>query len=442
MSLQSYFYEIADHLRTLLRGEEVFTSSLAAEDSDFVRFNHNRVRQAGAVTQRWLSVDLIEGRRHAGGSCGLSGDRETDRARVGRLIEQLREQRRNLPEDPYLLYATDVRSSERVLPAQLPEGGAAVDEIQLASRDRDLVGIYAAGGIHAGFANSLGQRNWYSTRSFNFDWSLYLGGDKAVKAGYAGFAWERDLFETKMAEAVEQLTVLAQPARTLTPGRYRVYLAPAAMDEIVAMLAWGGFGLRAHRTKTTPLLRMIEDGARLHPAVSMSENTAEGVAAEFQDAGFLRPERVPLIEAGAYRECLVSPRSAVEYGAETNGASGGEAPLSVDMQGGALPAENVLHELGTGLLVSNLHYLNFSDRTACRTTGMTRFATFWVEHGVIQAPVNVMRFDETIYRMLGENLVALTSEREMILDPLTYGGRSTRSARLPGALVEDFTFTL
>jgi predicted Zn-dependent protease len=92
--------------------------------------------------------------------------------------------------------------------------------------------------------------------------------------------------------------------------------------------------------------------------------------------------------------------------------------------------------------VSNLWYLNFSDRTACRATGMTRFATFWVEHGVIQSPVEVMRFDETIYRMLGENLVGMTAERELILDPGTYFQRSTDSARLPGALVEDFSLTL
>jgi hypothetical protein len=65
-----------------------------------------------------------------------------------------------------------------------------------------------------------------------------------------------------------------------------------------------------------------------------------------------------------------------------------------------------------------------------------------VEGGVIQAPVNVMRFDDTVYRLFGENLVGLTREREMLLDPLTYGARSTRSARLPGALVDDFTFTL
>ena len=47
---------------------------------------------------------------------------------------------------------------------------------------------------------------------------------------------------------------------------------------------------------------------------------------------------------------------------------------------------------------------------------MTRFACFWVEEGQIVAPINVMRFDETLYRVLGENLIDLTCEREMILD--------------------------
>ncbi len=126
----------------------------------------------------------------------------------------------------------------------------------------------------------------------------------------------------------------------------------------------------------------------------------------------------------------------------TNGASGDEFPQSVDVGAGDLPSDDVLRRLDTGIYINNLWYLNFSDRPNCRTTGMTRFATFWIENGRIQAPLNVMRFDETVYRALGENLVGLTSEREMILDPQTYSGRSTCSSRLPGALVEEFTLTL
>lgn len=42
---------------------------------------------------------------------------------------------------------------------------------------------------------------------------------------------------------------------------------------------------------------------------------------------------------------------------------------------------------------TQLWYLNFSDRPGGRITGMTRFASFWVEDGRIVAPLNVMRFD-------------------------------------------------
>jgi predicted Zn-dependent protease len=296
--------------------------------------------------------------------------------------------------------------------------------------------------MHAGFANSFGQRNWDSSANFNLDWSFFHAADKAVKGTYAGTAWDSTQLARKAEASAEQMTVLRQPARRLSPGRYRVYLAPAAVSELLGVLGWGGFGLRAHRTKTTPLLKMIEDGARLHASVSVSENTAEGIAPGFQEAGFIRPDQVSLIEGGAYRDCLVSPRSALEYGVDTNGAPAGEAPSSIDMAPGTLAADRVLAELGTGIYVGNLWYLNFSDRVACRTTGLTRFGTFWVENGVIQAPIEVMRFDETLYRMLGDNLIALTADRELILDPGSYYQRSRDSARLPGVLVDDFTLTL
>jgi predicted Zn-dependent protease len=78
----------------------------------------------------------------------------------------------------------------------------------------------------------------------------------------------------------------------------------------------------------------------------------------------------------------------------------------------------------------------------CRVTGMTRFASFWVEKGRLVAPLNVMRFDDSLFRVLGDNLEALTATPELILDPHSYDARSTESARLPGALVRDFALTL
>ena len=441
-AVQGYFDELITWASSQLTGDEVLTASLDGEDSDFVRFNQGMVRQAGSVRQREVLVDLIEGDTHAEAAIQLAQDPDLDRARLARTMADLRETRRLVPPDPYLSYAADVCSTERVHAGQPPEPDWAMSQIQAAGTGRDLVGIYAAGDTFAGFANSLGQRNWFQSSTFNFDWSFYLQADKAVKNLYAGRQWDPAAFEAKVDWSARQLAALARPPVDLKPGLYRTYLAPAALAELIDMMSWGGFSLRAHRTKQTPLLRMVTEQATLHPSVRISEHTAQGVAPNFQQQGFGRPDEVVLVEGGSYRDCLISPRSGMEYEIANNGASPWESPESIALAPGSLAQGQVLEELGTGLYVGNLWYLNFSDRAACRTTGMTRFATFWVEGGDIVAPANVLRFDDTAYHLLGSNLVGLTDSAEMLLDPGTYRGRSTASSRLPGALIDDMRFTL
>ncbi len=440
--MQDYFFAIAEYLDSLLQGDEIHTCAFTGEDSDFVRFNHARVRQAGRVRQQSLTLELIQGRRHARGELTLAGAWTEDRARLTRLMNELRDICAQVPEDPWLLYATEAMLNEQQHPDTLPSGPELAAQVLEAGAGQDLVGILARGPVYAGFASSFGGRCWYRRPSFNLDWSLYLKTDKAVKSRYAGFTWDAAELDARMSAAAGRLETLARPWRDLPPGRYRAYLAPTALEEIMALLAWEGFSHRALRTGHSPLLRMVESGQYLHPLINLRENTAEGVAPPFQEAGFPRPDSIQLIGQGRFQDSLVSPRSAAEYGMPDNGAAEDESPRSLDLAGGELDAERILETLDTGLYLGNLWYLNWSDPNAARLTGMTRFATFWVEDGRIQAPVQPLRFDESLYRLLGDQLLGLTRRRELLLDPDSYGGRSSRSARLPGALVGEMTFTL
>ncbi|WP_019140266.1 TldD/PmbA family protein [Noviherbaspirillum massiliense] len=440
--MQHYFYDLADFIQSRIKGREQSTCWLAAEASDFVRFNRSAIRQPGHVQQISLSLQLIDGLRHAGSRLTLAGDLESDRALIERNLEALRAQLPDLPEDPHLLLSTEPHSTEHIAPSQLPATTSMVDEILDAARDHDMVGILAAGPVYRGFANSLGQRNWHETASFNFDWSLYHSRDKAVKTTYAGFAWDSAQFHAKFGNAVDQLAILGREAMTIRPGPCRAYLAPAALNEIVGMLNWDGLSEKALRTRQSSLRRMRDEGLCLHPSVTLIENTAEGLAPAFQGEGYIKPERLTLIGQGRLTGSMVAPRTAREYGIASNGADNGEGMASAELAGGDVPLARVLKELDTGVFIGNLWYLNFSDRANCRLTGMTRFATFWVENGEIRAPLNVMRFDDSVFRMLGDNLVGLTQERELLIDTDTYGARSTASARLPGALVKDFMFVL
>ena len=438
--MKAQFYDLAARLEKELARGEALLCNLSAERSDFVRFNKALVRQAGSVAQSYLSLRLARERRQAAASIALAGN-DDDFALARSTLARLRETLRGLPEDPWLLVNEAPQSDEAERRGTLAPAPEVVEQAMSASRGRDLVGFYAGGTIYRGFANSFGQRNWHEVDSFNFDWSFYRQADQAVKTSYAGFDWDAAALMQKMAQAGERLELLGLARRTLEPGEYRVYLAPAALNDVVGLLGWGGFSARARETKQSPLLRM-QESATLSPRITLEENTGEGIAPAFQAEGFVRPPRVSLIDGGKLGDALVSPRSAKEYGLATNGANGGEAPESLDLAAGDLAERDALAALDTGLYISNLWYLNFSDRPAGRITGMTRFATFWVEDGKIVAPVTPLRFDESIYRLLGEALVDLTREREFLPDPGTYGERQTSSARLPGALVSALRFTL
>jgi predicted Zn-dependent protease len=439
--MEADFASLADVVQQSLRGTERFTATFDAEETDFVRMNRGKVRQPGTVAQRYFSIRLISGTRHAEHMLSLAGDLAVDSSAVREAVAGLRAALPDLADDPLLLLPTVVHSSRSVREGSLPPSDAVIGEILAAANGLDLVGIYAAGPIWRGFANSEGQRNWHETTAFNLQWSLYHRTDKAVKSGFAGFTWDGAAFAHKMQEARERLALIGMPSRALAPGKYRAFLSPSAMEEIAATLCWGGFSGRALKTRQSALSRM-EDGEMLAPGVTLVEDTAGGVAPAFQAEGFARPPRVPLIEGGRLVGSLVSPRTAREFGMAENGANGSEMPESLAMAGGSLPTADALAALDTGIAVGNLHYLNYSDRPAGRMTGMTRFATFWVEKGKVVAPIDVLRFDDTVYRLLGANLEALTQETEFILDAGTYQSRQLASLRVPGALVSEMAFTL
>lgn len=438
--MQDYFYSLSDALFGKLKADEQLLLGFSGEDSDFVRMNHNRIRQAGSVAQRTLSLDLIEGQRHVQASVELVGDTEQDLDQLMSVLRKLRQQRALLTDDPYLHFAADINNTEFHHDNEVIGSHDAVDQIAQAGGDLDLVGIFANGIQYSGFANSIGQRNWHSSANFNFDWSCYLDKDRAVKSNYAGFEWQPHKLTDRMESIKHQLDILARPAKTLEPGAYRAYLAPSAVSEIISMMAWGGFGLKSHRTKGTPLIQMVDQGRTLSSSVSLREYHGRGLAPMFTGSGFIKPDEVQLIENGCYKDCLVSARSAKEYASTTN--ADWEYPGALDMAAGDLPVADILKELDTGLYINNLWYLNFSDRNACQMTGMTRFACFWIEQGEIQAPVNVMRFDDSVYSLLGDNLLGLTEERELILDSSTYGQRSNSSMELPGVLLSQLRLTL
>jgi len=438
--MKNYFRELTAKLFVQLKSQEILLVNYEAEESDFCRFNQNKIRQAGHVIQQTLRIELIYNNRECSAHFNLCGHLPNDMQQCKTALTQLRNQITHIPENPFIHFLTEPKDSCYEGENRLPELEEIIPSQMNYAQSLDLVGIWASGSITRGFANSIGQFNWHTDYNFNFDWSIHHQQDKAIKQNYAGSYWNLSEFQKKIDSARETLPLLSVKPKTIQPGKYRVFLTATALHEILELLSWGGFGLKSHRTSQTPLLKMVKDNTALNEKVSIYEEHRKGLTPHFTQQGFLTPESVSLIENGYYKNCLNNNRSAKEYGETVNCSI--EHPQSLWMKPGSLAQEDILQTLDTGLYISNLWYCNYSDRNNCRITGMTRFACFWVENGVAVAPVNVMRFDESIYQMLGGNLIDLTKENEQILDPSSYEKRSEASATLPGALIDNFTFTL
>jgi predicted Zn-dependent protease len=439
---KDFFDALATALCTPVDSAERVSLYLKSEASDFVRFNRAAVRQATHVQQGYATLAVVQGARRIETTLALSGVVDTDIAALQSERSALLAQLPEVPEDPYLLLPDEVSSSHRHETGALPSVEALVLAVTAAAKGLDFVGFYAGGPVVRAFADSRGQRHWHHVESFHIDWCLYQQADKAVKTAYAGTHWDAAEFARRVATGAQRLPLLAQPARSLSPGAYRAYFTPTAMGELLGTLAWSGFGAQARRTGTSSLSRLEHRDAQMSAAVHISEDTAHGIAPAFTAEGFAKPSAVSLVDAGRASGTLNSPRSARQYGLGANGAGAQESPESLRLAPGTLPESDVLRTLDTGLYVSNLWYLNYSDRQACRMTGMTRFACFWVEGGRLAAPLGVMRFDDSFLRMFGEGLIALTEHAELIPQSDTYKERQLGSLTTPGALVEGWRLTL
>jgi predicted Zn-dependent protease len=436
------FTQLVEWLRNALGPEEQFTLELIGERSQFVRFNRARVRQSGLVTDGYLKLTLMGQQRTSFHQIPFTGQWEDDFPQVKTALDEGRQERSQLPIDPYLVLPSPQDSSRELhLGRQLaPEDVA--DAILPSVAELDFAGLYAAGVMLRAYADSCGTLHWFATDSFTLDYSLFTETGQAVKGVLAGREWQQQEFVARVAQSKAQLQQMAIAPKTIAPGQYRTYLAPAAVADLISMFSWGGLSEAALQRGESALGLLQRGDRNLSPRFTLSENFQRGLVPRFNHLGEMAPITLPLILKGQLVNTLVNSRTAKEYGKVANGASVRERLRSPELEPGTLRSADVLAELETGLYLSNLHYLNWSDRPTGRITGMTRYACFWVDQGEIVAPIENLRFDDSLYQFFGAQLIDLTTTPEFIPAVDSYEYRSLGGTWAPGVLLEKFTYTL
>lgn len=435
------FNYLAENLFSSLKNDDYLVLQLRAEESHFIRFNHAKVRQSGLVIDGNISLKLIRDNRSLYSSFSFTGNREIDFQNALDNLNYLRSEISYNPIDPYLVLPKNHTPSNHIYRGEILSPDSAIPHILEPVQGLDFTGYYTGGLVIRANYNSQGQKHWFATDSFFVDYSLIDENNKAIKGIFSGQNWDDEKYQHQINEQKIQLEKLKLPIHEVKSGAYRVYLAPAAVADLLGMFSWGGIS-EASLQQGSSGLALLRQGQNLSPLFSLKENFHYGNVPNFNEMGEVSPLELPLITAGKLVNTLINSRTAKEYNLQGNGANSGETLRSPELSCGNLAEKDILPRLDTGLYISNLHYLNWSDRTTGNITGMTRYGCFWVEKGEIVATIRDLRFDDSLYSFFGANLIDLTQWAEFNPEVSTYEYRSLGGSLVPGILVDNFTFTL
>ena len=440
--MENKFNIISDKVFALLNQGEYLTLSFSSENTQFIRFSQSKIRQTGLVDDASLELELIYDNRTCGEAFTLSGDTDADILTAQGILDILRSEVVQLPEDPYIVFPENNGSSRDIHTGNLLLVEDAAEALTPAMQGVDLAGIYASGKIYRGNANSLGQKHWFSTETFSLDYSLITPDEKMVKATFAGSKWNQSEYESFMAASIKKLEFMKRDSIKVEPGEYRTYIASPGIRDILDMFSWNGLSEASIKQGQSSFGKMRNENSKLSPCFSLLEDFRSGSVPRFNDNGEVAPDVLNLVKDGLLENTLINSRTAKEYDVVSNNAGGGEGVRAPYMSPGDLPEADILKKIGTGLYLGNLHYLNWSDCIGGRITGMTRYACFWVEKGEIVAPIENMRFDDSFYNFFGENLEAVSNKVEFNPEVGTYESRSLGGTHCPGVLLSSFSLTL
>lgn len=426
---------------TLLNEDEILNINVNGEQTKFIRLNNAKIRQTTDVEQFQFYFALIKDNRKMEFECMI----ETwNLDEMTKIIESQLNKARTLitqvPEDPYIVVVENQTSDVDVKQVEIDVEKVLAD-ILTKAKGHDFCGLFTAGHVYRGFFNNRGCQHWFANSLNVIDYSIYAAKQRAVKGIYANKTWDQNAFEKEFDQSVRNLELMEKPWHQLEKGKYRCYLAPEAVAELVGMFSWCGVSYKDYKLGSSAF-KKLHEGKHWSKKFNLTENLGLGAVQIFNGVGEIASERLEIVKQGKLENFLVSSRSAKEFGVDSNFCSTHEYLSCPTIEAGDLTEDEILRELGTGLYFSNLHYLNWSDLNNGRVTGMTRFACFWVEDGKIVAPIKEMRFDDELYHIFGDGLIELTEFTKDIPSTDTYFQRNMGLYRVPGALINDFTLTL
>jgi len=237
-----------------------------------------------------------------------------------------------------------------------------------------------------------------------------------------------------------------EPPRHVPPGRYTVILEEEAVAEMLGFLAYGALNGLEYLEGKSPFAGRL--GERAYPDfITLLDDPTDARGANIS-VDFEGTPKAPLtlIREGTLEQVVWDGATARRAGVTTTGHAlpapnpHGPMPLNLVLLPGTHTKSELVSQVKRGLLITRFHYVNEVDPAKTLLTGMTRDGTFLIEDGHIAAPVQDLRWVNSIEGVLARTRAVGDAVRLISTGP-GYDIRFLTSSLVPTLLVDDFEIT-
>lgn len=225
----------------------------------------------------------------------------------------------------------------------------------------------------------------------------------------------------------------------ISPGEYDVILEPTAVAEMMDFFSYLGPNARIFHEQVSYLRDKL--GKRIFsPKLTIFDDplNARVVPMAFDYEGHPK-KKIVLVDRGVPRAIVYDSYHANKYKKKNTGHAlpapntDGPMPGHLAFRPGKKTADQLVKNVGKGILISRFWYVRMLHHYQMNITGMTRDGTFLIEKGKITSGVRNLRFTQSIPEVL-KNIQAVSKD---LTPKLSWAGVGL----FPTLFVKKFNFT-
>jgi len=303
----------------------------------------------------------------------------------------------------------DISPEEAVECARSCEAAGRAIDARITNSEGATVGSHR--GVRV-YGNSHGFLGGYPSTSHSISCVLLAQDGDDMQRDY-WYSSARDGRDLESAEAIGRKAgvraVARLHARKLPTQRARVLFAPEVARGLVGHFLGAVRGSSQYR-KSSFLLGAA--GQQVFPAfLELRErpHILKGLGSSPFDSEGVSTRDRELVQDGVLQGYVLGSYSARKLGLRTTGNAGGNHNLLVESKTGELPIDDILRELGTGLLVTEMMGQGVNGVTGDYSRGASGF---WVENGAVNDPVHEITIAGNLKDMY-RNIAAIGSDVDL-----------------------------